>query len=114
MIVGVTFCNWAKERLEMAKKNLKEKEEQREGFADDSRREKMDMIDGMQHGLIFTVYMISVAFLIMEIMLMLYSLKLALRCSKPGMNRVAHVTMAFFFTFPYVLMSLFFSDCDAL
>jgi hypothetical protein len=118
MIIGAAFCNWAKTKLDESKAALSEKQEEargRENFADEADMNKRkDVIEGMQHGLVFTIYMISVAFFLMELILMFYALKLSLRCSKPGMNRVAHVSMAFFFTFPYILMSLFFSNCEAL
>ncbi len=114
MIIGLSFCNWVGNKLQQAKSELQAKQKNVEGFQDAKEDRKVDMMEGAQYGLIFVVYMISVALLIMEIMLMVYSLQLAIRCSKPGMNRVAHVSMAFFFTFPYVLMSLFFSKCDAL
>ncbi len=118
MITGISFCNWAYERLQKHKADVQKKREvSTESFSqDDAEREKMriELMEGAQNGLVFVIYMISLAFLIMELLLMFYALKLSLKCSKPGLNRVAHVSMAFFFTFPYILMSLFFSSCDAL
>ena len=66
---------------------------------------------GMDRGLLFVMYLVSMSFLLLEIILIFYALTVAFKCSKPGINRVVHVTLALFFTAPYVLFSLFMGDC---
>ncbi len=67
--------------------------------------------EGMTDGMLFLMYVFAISFLILDIMVLFFAISIALKCSKPGIQRVAHVAMALFFTFPYVLVSLFFSPC---
>lgn len=103
MIVGLSVLEHASKRLREAKQeNLK----LRENFEGDAESDKGAM-EGAEMGILFVVYMIAVAFLILELLLIFYAVKLAIQQSQPGMNRIAHVSLALFFTFPYLLFTLF-------
>jgi hypothetical protein len=54
---------------------------------------------------------ISIFFLVLELLLLLYSINIALKCTQPGTERIMHVTLAMFFTIPYAMLSIFFNKC---
>ncbi len=101
MIVGLSFLEHASKRLNESKKSMKT----HENFETSS--SSVQAIEGAEMGILFVVYMIAVAFLILELLLLFYAVQLAMRQSQPGMNRIAHVSLAMFFTFPYLMFSLF-------
>ncbi len=82
-----------------------------EGFELPTSSKTLYGMDGFNDGLLFVMYIFALSLLLLEIMLIFYAITIALRCSKPGMNRVAHVSLALFFTIPYVLLALFLSPC---
>ncbi len=59
----------------------------------------------------FLLLSFAIALFIMEIVVLVYAVRIALVCSEPGANRVAHVILAVFFTIPYLLFSLFLAPC---
>lgn len=110
MIVGLSLLEHASKRLREAKQDIKTQE----NFGDDASAEKkLDTMEGAEVGILFVVYMIAVAFLILELLLVFYAVKLAMKQSQPGMNRIAHVSLALFFTFPYLLFTLFLGKVQA-
>jgi hypothetical protein len=56
---------------------------------------------------------IGVALLIMiiELMILFYSVGIALRCTKPGTERFVHIVLVIMFPFPYALVSAITSQC---
>ncbi len=82
-----------------------------EGFEHPKSSKILDASDGLSDGMLFLMYVFALSFLLIDIMVLFFAVNIALKCSKPGIQRVAHVAMALFFTFPYVLVSLFFSPC---
>lgn len=50
-------------------------------------------------------------FFILELFLLFYSISLAIKCTKPGPQRIMHITLAITFTLPYALISVFFNKC---
>lgn len=61
--------------------------------------------------LAFFLLALAIALFIMEIVVLVYAVRIALACSEPGANRVTHVILAVFFTIPYLLFSLFLAPC---
>jgi len=61
----------------------------------------------------FDAFLLCVAalFFILELFLLFYALSIAIRCTKAGPSRVAHICLAIFFTTPYLLVAVFFNKC---
>lgn len=53
----------------------------------------------------------GIIFFAMEIILIYYALVMAFKCTEGGGERIVHVTLAVFFTFPYVLLMALFNKC---
>ncbi len=104
MIVSLSLLEGASKRLQAAREKAATESYQASSQQGDK---PGDALAGAEHGVLFFVYLITVSFFILEIMLVFYAVKLAFQNSVPGMNRVAHVSLAFFFTFPYLLFTLF-------
>ena len=109
MIVGLTVLEHFSKKLREAKqKPAALAKEHFENAASEGQHDGHDdILGGAEHGILFVVYMIAIAFFILELLLIFYAVKLAIKQSQPGMNRIAHVTLALFFTFPYLLFTLF-------
>lgn len=54
---------------------------------------------------------IAVIFFTLELLVMFYSVVIALNCSKPGPERVIHIVLSITFTLPYALLMLLFNKC---
>jgi hypothetical protein len=48
---------------------------------------------------------------VFELVVLFHAVKIALKCSRPGPQRICHLVLAVFFTYPYLLFALFMSDC---
>ena len=61
----------------------------------------------------YTGFMLFIAllFFLMEILLVYYSIVIAIRCTKPGPERIIHFVLAITFTLPYMLINVMFSEC---
>ena len=57
------------------------------------------------------ILILAIIFFVLELLLLFYAISLALRCTKPGPERIVHVTLSFTFTLPYILIASFFSKC---
>ena len=66
---------------------------------------------GLGMGLATGFVFISVVFFILELVVLIYALNIAVKCTQGGSERVVHVVLAVAFTFPYMLISLFFNKC---
>lgn len=53
----------------------------------------------------------AVIFFVMEIILVFYAIYIAFRCTEGGPERIVHVTLAVFFTIPYMLLMTLFNKC---
>jgi hypothetical protein len=84
----------------------KTKNEDREGY---SKSESLNA--GMSAGFATGFLLIAVIFFVLELILLFYSVYIALKCTKPGAERVMHVVLATVFTLPYALISLTFNSC---
>jgi hypothetical protein len=56
-------------------------------------------------------YVLSYAFVALELALMYYAVNVAWSCSRTMGERVVHIALAVGFTMPYMLCSLFWGDC---
>ena len=61
--------------------------------------------------LAFLILTLAIALFIMELIVLVYAVRVALACSEPGANRITHVILAVFFTIPYLLFALFMGPC---
>ncbi len=66
---------------------------------------------GINTGFELFILMIAVVFFLLELVVLFYSIMMARYCTKSGSERVVHFTLAAMFTFPYALISIFFSPC---
>ena len=57
------------------------------------------------------ICLISLTLVVFELVMFFYAIKIAIECTHGGVERIIHLTLAIFFTLPYVLISVFFSDC---
>ena len=49
--------------------------------------------------------------LMIELLLLFYSVGIALRCTKPGTERFVHIVLVIMFPFPYELVSVIANPC---
>lgn len=100
MIISSTVLNNA---LKARSKSLKHK---KEGYS-----MLNSANDGMNLGFATGFLISAVVFVMLEILVLFYGLQIAINCTKAGPERIVHIVLAIVFTFPYVLMSVFFSPC---
>lgn len=58
-----------------------------------------------------TLLILASILLVFEFLLFVYAIFLAINCTSGGPERVVHIVLAVFFTIPYVLVSVFMSQC---
>lgn len=66
---------------------------------------------GIDSAVTSSVLVISLIFLALEIFLLFFAIIIALNCTKGGPERIVHVLLAIILPIPYMLFSIFFSDC---
>jgi NADH:ubiquinone oxidoreductase subunit 3 (subunit A) len=99
MLVSISF-------LQKALKN-RNKVKQKENY------NSFDSLNaGMNLGFATTFLIIAFIFVFLELLVLVYSIILAVNCTKPGPERIIHIVLAITFTLPYVLFSVFFSKCS--
>lgn len=54
---------------------------------------------------------VAVIFLLLELLVLFYAISIALSCSQGGPQKIVHLVLAVTFTLPYMLFSVFFSEC---
>jgi hypothetical protein len=57
------------------------------------------------------ILVISVVFFMLEILVLYYSITIALNCSKGGPEKIVNLVLAVTFTLPYALFNLLLNDC---
>ena len=67
---------------------------------------------GFSAGFATMFLVLAVLFFLLEILVMFYAISRAIRCTKTTRGRVIHVVLAIAFTFPYILLSVFFGKCS--
>lgn len=58
------------------------------------------------------ILVVAIIFFILELLLFFYAIKIAIVCTKGGPERIVHLVLATIFTLPYMLFSIFFSNCS--
>jgi hypothetical protein len=66
---------------------------------------------GMSLGFATGFLIMSIVFLFLELLVLFYSINIAVNCTSPGPERIVHVVLAITFTLPYALMNLIFVPC---
>ena len=60
--------------------------------------------------MLFLIFAITI--FVVELILIFYLFTGAIKCTKAGPERILHILLIFFFTYPYALLTAFFgSDC---
>ena len=73
---------------------------------------ELDSLDaGMGFGFVTGFLIISVLFLVLELLVLFYSIGIAINCTKPGPERIVHIVLAIMFTSPYALLSVLLNPC---
>lgn len=67
---------------------------------------------GMNLGFYTSLYIIAFIFVFFELLVLVYSIILAVKCTKPGPERIIHIVLAITCTLPYMLLSVFFNKCS--
>jgi hypothetical protein len=57
------------------------------------------------------LFALALIIFIFELIVLFHAVKIAIKCSKPGSQRICHIVLAVFFTYPYLLLALFLSEC---
>jgi len=67
--------------------------------------------DGISSAVTSSMLVIAIIFVALEFLLLFFAINIALNCTQGGAERIVHVVLAILFTVPYMLLSIFFSDC---
>lgn len=98
MIISTTF-------LTNALNKYKAYKERRENFSNNAAQ------SGATASFLIFLLIIAIIFFTLEVLLLFYSIYIAVRCTKGGAERIVHITLAIFFTMPYALLNAVFSNC---
>lgn len=94
--------------LGLLKKSIENYEKtKKEKFSDNWHSANSGMTLAVSTGLLT----LSIIFLILEMIVLFYSITIAIRCTTPGPERIVHVVLSIFFTLPYILVSALFTQC---
>lgn len=66
---------------------------------------------GINSAVASSVLVIAIIFVILELFLLFFAINIALNCTKGGPERTVHILLAMILPIPYMLFSIFFSDC---
>ena len=66
---------------------------------------------GIAAGFDTFIFAVAVLFLMLELMLLVFAINIAFRCTTTVEERVVHVTMACIFTLPYLLGMVLLNSC---
>lgn len=67
--------------------------------------------NGTKDGLTYAILIFSLVLFVIEFLLVIYAVRIAYACSTPGYERLVHISLALFFTFPYLLIAVFLAPC---
>ena len=59
----------------------------------------------------YILLIVSILFFMLEVIVMFFAINIAVHCTEKGPERTVHLILAITFTFPYMLMSIFFNKC---
>lgn len=100
MLISTTFLHTAVQNYQQKSKN------------DHHHRKHLGPVAGGMTGAFITFLLIvAVIFFLLELLVVYYALSIAVRCSTAGAERVVHISLALFFTAPYILLNLLFNKC---
>ncbi len=100
MIISISLLNKALHNRSKASKN------QQEGY---SSIESANA--GMSLGLTTGFLIIAILFVLLELIVLFYSISIAINCTSPGPERIINVVLAITFTLPYALLNIIFVPC---
>ena len=66
---------------------------------------------GISLGVATGFLIIAIVFLMLELVVLFYSITIAISCTEPGPERIINVVSAITFTFPYAILNLIFVPC---
>jgi uncharacterized membrane protein YbhN (UPF0104 family) len=66
---------------------------------------------GFSIGVATGFLVISIVFFALEIIVLIFAVNVAIKCSLKGPERIVHVVLAIVFTLPYMLLNLLFNKC---
>jgi hypothetical protein len=66
---------------------------------------------GFSAGFVAFFVVFAIIFFILELIVLVYSIIIALRCTKGGGERIVHLVLAIVFTLPYALLNALFNNC---
>ncbi len=66
---------------------------------------------GASTALYASLFLFASLLLFFEMVALIYAVQIAVKCSREGPQRICHLLLAVFFTYPYLLIALFFSKC---
>jgi NADH:ubiquinone oxidoreductase subunit 3 (subunit A) len=66
---------------------------------------------GINSAVASSLLVIAIIFVILELFLLFFAINIALNCTKGGPERTVHILLAIILPLPYMLLSIFFSDC---
>jgi hypothetical protein len=66
---------------------------------------------GMSLGFATGFLIIATMFVMLELLVLFYSIGIAISCTKPGPERIINIVLAISFTLPYALLNLIFVPC---
>lgn len=109
MIFSVSLLRSALSRMTDARNRQKKAEKER------YRVSSIDPADsvgaGIAAGFDTFIFAVAVLFLMLELMLLVFAINIAFRCTTTIEERVVHVTMACTFTLPYLLGMVLLNSC---
>tara|TARA_B110000908_G_C10234143_1_gene442321 strand:+ start:587 stop:922 length:336 start_codon:yes stop_codon:yes gene_type:complete len=66
---------------------------------------------GMSLGFATGFLIMATVFVLLELMVLFYSINIAMNCTEPGPARIVNMVLAIAFTFPYALLNMIFVPC---
>ena len=60
----------------------------------------------------YYIYIVSIIFFVMELIVLYYAISIAFNCTKGGPERIVNFILACFFTVPYVMLNILFNKCS--
>lgn len=108
MLISSGFLKSSYDRF---KANREKAKKLKEGYVREGYNLAQSSAAGISASFDAFLLVVAIIFFVLELFLLFYAISLALMCTKPGPERVVHVTLAIIFTLPYILISVFFSKC---
>lgn len=112
MILSLGFLNYCTKKPTKVIYVKNDKNDKNDNNDNNSYNEKIHSLEeGIEYGYNVGMLSIGIMFLVLELLLLFYCIGIAIKCSKPGPERVVHVLLAITFTLPYALLNVLFNSC---